>query len=54
VHRPNLASVPCLLVGIIQAKKPGAISFPTKISTKSGARETFVTSAPIPFKISIG
>ena len=54
MHKPILASVPFLLVGIIQAKKPGAMLCPTYISTKSGSRVVFVISIPIPFKISSG
>jgi len=54
MHKPILAFVPSLFVGIIHAKKPGAMWFPTKISTKSEFRFVFVISAPIPLRISVG
>jgi len=54
MHKPVLAFVPSLFVGIIHAKKPGAIFSPTKISTKSGFRFVLFISAPNPLKNSFG
>ena len=35
---------------MIHAKKPGAISFPIKISTALGSREVSTNVAPTPFR----
>ena len=51
---PIRAAVPCVFVGMTQAKNPGARSCPRRMWTYRGSREMLVTSAPMPRRISLG